>query len=92
MSISGLSTHAAVRFQQRGIPEVVFDLLEQYGDTERSGGSETLFFSKTSLSRISRALGDEFRHFERWSRVYAVVADSGVVVTAGHRFKRIKRR
>lgn len=91
MSISGLSHHAAVRLQQRGLPEFVFHLLEQYGETERSRGSDTLFFSKASRTRIARDLGKEFRHIERWMKAYAVVADSGVVVTAGHRFKRIFR-
>lgn len=92
MSFPGLSNHAEIRLQQRGIPEFIVHLLEQYGETERSGGSDTLFFSKASKTRLARELGKEFRHIERWMKAYAVVADSGVVMTAGHRFKRIFRR
>jgi hypothetical protein len=91
MRISGITRHAAERFQQRSVPAQIFHLLEEYGDAERSHGCDLLFFSKAAKARIARDWGNEFRHIERWMKVYAVVADSGAVVTVGHRTKRISR-
>lgn len=85
------SKHAQARFQQRAIPTWIVGVLERDGDVQRSHGCDLLYFSKAAKARIARNWGDDYRLIERWMGVYAVVADDGIVVTVGHRTKRIRR-
>lgn len=88
-----LTDHARVRLQQRGIPEAVLECLLTYGSTvpDRRGG-ELVFFDHDARDRLRSMQGDNaFKKLEPKLDTYAVIADDGVVVTVGHRTKRIIR-
>jgi hypothetical protein len=88
----GLTRHANVRCQQRGIPRLIVDWLLQYGtQTKASGGAETYFFDKRARRRIERDCGREIvRRLGDLLDAYLVIADDEIV-TVGHRHKRIWR-
>ena len=94
MTNYSLSRHAADRLQQRGIPPIVIDLLERFGASERSNGAEKIFFDKKAKKNLQHHFGGagSLRVLEPWLDAYAVIADDGVVITAGRRRKRIVRQ
>lgn len=84
--------HGTVRAQQRGLPPLVLDWLESYGHERHDGhGATILFFDKSARRRLERAVGREpVRRMHEWLDAYAVVSGDGCLITAGHRFKRIR--
>ena len=89
-----LTLHAERRMQQRGIPPLIVELLEQYGAPARCpGGAERLTFDKPARARLRRSLGARgVAIVDRWLGIYTVVSDdTGEVITAAHRRHRFKR-
>lgn len=88
-----LTDHARARLQQRAIPLPILDYLLNYGKKVHDHrGGEILFFDHKAKSRMRRAYGDDaFKSVERKLDAYAIVGSDGVVVTVGHRSKRINR-
>jgi len=62
-----------------------------YGATEFDHrGASIYHFDKKSRRRLERELGREaLRQLEQLTGLYAVVAEDGKVITAGHRLSRI---
>ena len=89
--MAGVSTHARVRMQQRGIGESVLERLIEFGATRHDHrGAEILFFDKAARRRLAARLGcDTLKSMERQMQAYAVLAGNGEVITVGHRVKRI---
>lgn len=88
-----LSTHAASRCAGRAIPLGVIELLETYGREVRSGGCSKYFLDKQCRKRLAREVGSTaLKQYGRKLDTYAVVADTGVVVTAAYRTRRIKHK
>ena len=88
-----VSTHAQERLQQRAIPPLVIELLEEFGSPIRSHGAERLIFDKAARRRLTRHLGGprSLRMVEPWLDVYAVVADDGRLVTAAQQRRHHRR-
>lgn len=86
-----LTHHAAQRLQQRAIPERALELLRRYGRSEYASGARIRYFDRRSLQRAMRAVGVEDLEPDRLHDMYYVESKEGVVVTAGHRTRRIKR-
>ena len=88
-----MTNHARARLQQRGIPEPVLECLLTYGSTVHDHrGGELVFFDHHARDRLRRTQGAElFKKFEPKLDTYAVIAEDGVVLTVGHRTKRINR-
>lgn len=84
--------HGTVRAQQRGLPPLVLDWLNNYGREHHDGrGATILFFDKSARRRLERAVGREpVRRMHEWLNASAVVSGDGCLITAGHRFKRIR--
>lgn len=88
-----LTIHAGIRTQQRGVNRSVLDCLLQYGRHEHDHmGCEVVMFDGGSLAEVARreprglwCKADESRS------LYAVVNSDGMVVTTGHRFRRVLR-
>ena len=79
--------------QQRGIRAQVLEELLEHG-VERyvhSQGREIVFLDKKARARLARQSPDGARTAERLGRTYAIVGD-GVVITVGHRYRRIPRK
>lgn len=88
-----LTRHAHIRVQQRGVSRDTLDCLLAYGRHEPDHkGCSVVTFDGKSLKAIG--------HFESRmvsvqasasQNLYAVVDSDGVVVTTGHRFRRVPR-
>jgi hypothetical protein len=80
VDLSILTPHAAARMQQRGIrPEALEELLD-FGAARHTHhrGAAIFFWNKKSLPGKRRR-----------RNLYAVVGSDGVVITVGHRYRRI---
>jgi len=90
MSGHVLSNHARERLQQRAVPPFVVDLLDQFGSVIRCCGADRLIFDKAAVRRVKRHLGGNrgLRMIEPWLSIYAVVADSGHLITVAHQSRR----
>ena len=85
--------HAEARIQQRSIPPAIIDWLLDFGARERSQGCDIVFFDKKAKKRMSQELGPQIvKCISKFLDVYAIISNDGDVVTAGHRFKHIKRQ
>lgn len=90
-----MSQHADQRRQQRGIPPIVEQWLDEYGEEHHDGhGALRLVFGKRARRRMERELGVEFVNFNaKWLTVYRVVsAANDDAITVGYRRKRLRRR
>lgn len=84
--------HARARMQQRGIPAAAVEALINYGRSAPAGdGCELVFFDKAARARLFRDDPAAAREAERLCRTYVVLGSDGVVVTVGHRYRRIPR-
>ena len=85
--------HARVRMQQRGISDEALDLLMQYGRSAHNHHGQVLVYMdgrirKAALSACGRAAG---KTIDRVKGLYAVLGRNGLVITVGHRYRRIRR-
>lgn len=88
-----ISEHGGMRSQQRGIPPLIIDWLEAYGnETHDHQGCVILHFTKDARRRLERSVGREpVRRMSEFLDCYAVIASNGALVTVGKRYKRIPR-
>lgn len=88
-----LSVHAKTRLQQRAISMPVLDCLLNFGSRVNDHkGAEILFFDRRARDRVRLAVGEkEFKCVQGKLNSYAVVGIDGLVLTVGHRTKRIRR-
>ena len=86
------SRHAQIRMQQRGIPALIVQWLEAYGEEHHDhNGAVVLHFTKRSRRRLEQDVGSTpVRRLAEWMNAYAVVGNNGTLVTTGMRWKRIK--
>ena len=86
-----VSRHAATRMQQRGLPPLVLQWLEDYGSERYDGhGGVIRYFDKRARRALERAVGREpVRRMHEWLNSYAVFAHDGTAVTVGRRHKRL---
>jgi len=86
-----LTHHARSRLQQRGISASVLDCLVKFGRKAHDHrGAEIRYFDHCSRSKLFDAIGrDSFRRIEDKLDTYVVLSNDGVVITVGHRTKRI---
>lgn len=87
--------HAEIRAQQRGIPPLIDQWLDLFGEEEYDGhGGVVRFFSRASIRAMKRAFGDApVCKLTEYFRAYKVESShDGHIITIGHRIKRINRR
>ena len=79
--------------QQRGIRPEALEALLDFGRARylRNGGREIFYFDKKAKARLARANPDAAREAEKLVRTYAIMGSNGVVITVGHRYRRIAR-
>jgi len=84
-----LSRHARRRLQQRGLAPGIVVLLCRFGRRRfNHDGTVTLHFDRDSRRRAGLGAGTP----GAWINAYLVQdVDSGVVITVGHRVRRINR-
>jgi hypothetical protein len=88
-----ITKHGALRMQQRGIRPQALEALLDFGRVRHlhQGGREILFFDKKARARLAGANPGAAREAERLTRTYAIVGSNGVVITVGHRYRRVTR-
>jgi hypothetical protein len=86
--------HAAIRAQQRGIPPMVDQLLDLYGQEQHDGhGAIVLFLNKLSIRKMEQDLGRRpVARLSEWLDTYKVKDMEGNTITVGHRHQRIWRK
>lgn len=86
--------HAEVRAQQRGIPPMIDQLLDLYGQEEHDGhGAVTLYLNKISIKKMERDLGRRLvSRLAEWFNAYKVRSTDGHTITVGHRTRRLWRK
>ena len=73
-----VTRHARARMQQRGIRFEDLEALLDFGREIPAGrGRDLVFFDKRSRARLANT--------------YAIVGSDGMVITVGHRYRRIPR-
>ena len=93
--MNACTTHAAVRQQQRGIPPLIRDWLEEFGETRYDGhGGAIRYFSHRSLRQMEKSLGRApIRKLSEYFDIYAVESSHDCsLITIGHRVKRVRNR
>ena len=84
--------HARARMQQRGISAAAIDVLLSYGRTSHDHhGGEIVFFDKAARARLAKKDPAAAREAARLARTYAILGSDGMVITVGHRYRRIPR-
>jgi len=79
--------------QQRGIrPEVLEALLDYGREVHVPGGRDLVFFDKRARALLAKAGIVRDAQAERLCKSYAVLSSDGIVITVGHRYRRIPRR
>jgi hypothetical protein len=88
-----MTHHAQARLQQRGIPHNVIENLLDFGHEAHShNGSRIVYFDYRARQQLRRQFGtDSYKRIEPYLDAYAVVAETGEVITVGHRTRRINR-
>jgi hypothetical protein len=86
-----LTPHARSRMQQRGIRPEMVEALLAFGRVRylHQDGREVVFFDKKAKARLARVAPVAAREAERLARTYAIMGSNGVVITVGHRFRRV---
>lgn len=86
--------HAITRMQQRGIPQMVDQLLDLYGQEEHDGhGAVILYLDKNSIRNMERDLGRRpVSRLAEWFDAYKVKNSDGCTITVGHRTSRLWRK
>ena len=87
-----LTQHARQRMQQRGIPREAVDYVLAYGRVSHDHhGCRVLWLDKRSRIRMRRAEGRRLlRRLDKSLNTYVVTDGDGMVVTVGHRYRRVK--
>src|SRR5687767_4511392 len=90
-SMDFLTPHARARMQQRGIRPGMIEALLDFGRVRylRQAGREVVFFDKKAKARLARVDPVAAREAEKLTRTYAIMGSNGVVITVGHRFRRL---
>ena len=88
-----ITHHAQARMQQRGLPPLILHWLDDYGAESYDGHGGTIrHFTKRSRRHLERDVGREpVRRMHEFLDAYAIYGSDGVLITAGHRFRRICR-
>jgi hypothetical protein len=85
--------HARVRMQQRGIDAEKLDLLMAYGRASHDHrGHVLIHMDRRALKAALKARGHGAAPaLDRVRGIFAVVGKDGVIVTVGHRYRRLRR-
>ena len=95
-STSMMSTrHAQMRMQQRGIPPLIEQWLDEFGEEQYDGhGGVRRYFSRKSIRAMERAFGRQpVRRMAGYLDAFKVESShDGTTLTLGHQTKRLRRR
>ena len=84
--------HSQIRVQQRGIPPLILQWLDDYGTSTPSNGAMRVCFDHAARKRLSDAIGHQV--VDRLGDLLNIymVAGEHKIVTAGHRTRRFRHK
>ena len=88
-----LTQHASRRCQQRGIPVSIASLILKVGDAFDGGHGRSIVMARSKLAKeelLSEIKSLGLKHKKGWENAYVVIDPDNMIVTAGHRTKKIK--
>ena len=87
-----ITKHANERMQQRSIPPLIIEWLNEYGTRQHDHhGAIIHYFDKRSRRRLAKNVGsDVTRRLSDLLNAYMVKRDNDII-TVGYRYKRINR-
>ena len=83
--------HAAQRCEQRGISNQAIDIILNYGHFDYVRGAKTWFMNRQEKAYAKADLGSSYKKIEK-KLGYLVVSHEGVLITAGHSYKRLRNK
>ena len=86
-----LSEHAVARCAERAIPEVVIDLILDFGAVEYHRGREKMWLDKKGLRQACRYLGKPHQTYAELLHQTYLILDHGTVVTVARKTCHHKR-
>ncbi len=84
------TNHAYIRMQQRGIQPVDIDAVLDFGQCEFHQGCEIFSVRKSVSQKLLKLGAVSHDLIGKIHRIY-VVTKGDIVITVGHRYKRLKR-
>ena len=86
------SRHAQTRLQQRCVPPLIVDLLDEFGtEVPAPNGAVRVIMDRPATKRLERHCGKHFvRENRRYFNAFLVIGPDGHTITAGWRTKRVK--
>lgn len=89
-----IALHARTRMQQRGLPPLIVNWLDDFGrEVHVPGGATIRHFDKGARRRLERSVGREpVRRMHEYLDAYAVYSTDGTLITAGHRYARVRHK
>lgn len=90
--VAAHSEHARRRCHQGGIPPLLVQWLWEFGRERHDGaGAVVLHFDRKARRALERSVGREVvRQMRKWMDAYLVVSTDGTLITAGHRYARLR--
>ena len=86
------SNHSIIRSQQRGISSRAISTILEYGHyTFVKGGAKSWMMNKREKEFAKADLGQEYIKIEK-QLGYLIISSEGVVITAGHSYKRVRNK
>jgi hypothetical protein len=86
MRHSNLTEHAQKRMQQRGISTLIVQLIETFGRYEyQGGGRDHCYIPKEQVKALRKAI-------DQLASQSLILAPDGRVVTAQHRYRKIRSK
>jgi hypothetical protein len=86
-----MTYHAAIRSQQRAVPQLILQWLDQYGEEQYDGhGAIIRYFSRRAMEREFGS--NPVKKMSEFLNIYKVETQDGTVITSGHLTKRIRRK
>ena len=86
------TNHALVRTQQRGISSRAISPILEYGHYSFvKGGAKSWMMNKNEKKFAKADLGQEYIKIEK-QLGFLVISGEGVVITAGHSYKRVRNK
>ena len=86
------SNHSIIRSQQRGISSRAISTILEYGHYSCvKGGAKSWMMNKREKEFAKADLGQEYIKIEK-QLGYLVISSEGVVITAGHSYKRVRNK
>jgi len=85
-----LSMHAKTRLRQRGIGEEFIDVIIDFGCQQYVHGGAEIIYLRRKERRMVRAFLGKTAFPSHYQNAYVVLDSDGMVITVGHRYRRVK--